>query len=131
MGSGARREGFPVLHRHNRRRRPGQLVSRRDIHGGTPGREINAPLDIDLEPLGIHQSGQDIAPGPQFFHLQPAQNFGRQIVLRRALVGFKSGHIPSLTARAALRVPCLAAVTDPRKAALGSRRMDNLLKARI
>jgi len=76
-GSGASREGFPVLRLHNPRRRPRQRVSRQDIHGSAPGREISASLDIDLEPFCIHKFGQDTAPGPQFFHLQPAQNFGR------------------------------------------------------
>jgi len=49
--------------------------------GGAPGRRISASPGVDLKPFGIHQIGQDIAPGPQFFHLQPAQNFGREIVL--------------------------------------------------
>ena len=81
LRAGARREGFPVLHRHDCRRRALHLVSRRNIHGGAPGRQISASPGIGVESLGIHQSGKDIAPGPQFFHLQPAQNFGRQIVL--------------------------------------------------
>jgi hypothetical protein len=81
IGLGDRREGFAVSHRYNRRFQPGQLVSRPDVHGSTPRRQISASLGVNLKPLGIHQFGQDIAPGPQFFNLQPTQNFGRQIFL--------------------------------------------------
>ena len=81
---------------------------------GTPGRQIRASLGIDLKPFGIHQLGQDMTPGPQFFHLQPAQNFGRRIVLGRQLGCFNSEHGVSLMDHDASRVPRPGAFPAPR-----------------